>query len=391
MIGLPVPGYAPPNLPIQLGGGIPGLSNNPLQLLLALIQQNQNGQNQARQANESRYNDILKLFGDNRQRDLSSLDTFGQSLISDANRTYTDKRNNLITDLADRGLSGSTKRIAVEDATQREKDAAVNRVKDMISQERRSSDLGFTDRAAGVMERRSDPYPQNTDVGGLISQLVGAFPGALGGGSQGPQPHYYNGPGANGTAPATAPSAVDDVNSQRAAKKSSQDASASEAARQNAMTALTSAMHKGGVEGEDATRQALDYLQRNGWASQNPNTGVPTVNFGRVPQPSYDQPASSTTNTGGSGGPQYRTPLWQRDPTFASRLQQMGLHPWDTSSASASQPGAYTVQGPQTPTNTPPSGGLSPFGQLAGLFNMAGFAGQAASPYLSQLRSYVGY
>lgn len=285
MAGLPIPGYSQPGFFGQLGGG-----NQALNLLLALVQQQQGAQNEARQANESRYQDILKLFGDNRQRDLSSLDTFGQSLIDDANKTYTDKRNNLITDLAERGLSGSTKRIAVEDATQREKDATVNRIKDMISQERRQDDLGFTDRAAGVMERRSDPYPNAGNLAGLVSQLSNVAAGQGGGGPI-PQPGNLNAT-VSPTGQAVAMSPTDQVIAQRAAKKASQDASAAEQARLNAMGVLTNAMHTGGIEGEDRTRQALAMLQQNGWATQNYNQGVPTINFGRTPQPSYVPPAA---------------------------------------------------------------------------------------------------
>src|SRR3954463_11561275 len=105
---LPSPGYSNPLS--GLGGSGGGL----LQLILSLVGQAQGGFNEAKQANESRYNDILGLLGDNRKRTMDSLNGFGQSMIDDENRTSKDRRNNLIADLADRGLSGSTKRIAVE-------------------------------------------------------------------------------------------------------------------------------------------------------------------------------------------------------------------------------------------------------------------------------------
>ena len=159
----------------------------PIDLLLQLVQQQQGGFNEAKQANESRYLDILQLLGSTRGRTLDALKQFGDSLINDTNQNYDNKRHELITDLADRGLSGSTARIGVETGVQRERDAALNRIKDMLIQDRTNADLGFTDRAAGVMERREDPYPQGGDSTALIGQLAGliASGGGLNGGSLG--------------------------------------------------------------------------------------------------------------------------------------------------------------------------------------------------------------
>jgi hypothetical protein len=363
MAGLPVPGYAVRS-PYMTQG------TNPLQLLLSLVGQQQQGQNEAKQANESRYDDILNLFGLTRGRVMGNLSQLGNQEISDANKAYDDQRNNMLTDLANRGLSGSTKRIAVEDANQRERSAAVNRIQDSLLQNLSNADERFTDKATGVMERRSDPYPNTGDIGGIISQLVGAFPGALGGASQGPQPHYYFGQGP-GPAGGTPQSPTDTVNAQRAAKQASQDASANDAARQNAMTALTNAMGKGGIEGEDATRNALAYLQQNGWASQNPAQGVPQINFGRAVTPGAQARI----------GPTYNYPPQGSNPNYQQRIAAQ------TAGYSSNR---FAIEGAPSPTapQPQPAGGMSPLDQIAGLFKMAGYGAQAALPYI---RSYAGY
>lgn len=176
MAYLPVAGYGQGQKRSVAGG------NAGLQLLLALINQQQGGFDEARQANESRYADILKLFGDNRQRTLGLLDNFGKSLVDDSNRTYDDKRKELLTDLADRGLANSTARIGVETGIKRERDAALNRIKDMLVQDVTNADLGFTDRAAGVMERRDDPYPESGQQSAMIGQLINSLVAGGGGG-----------------------------------------------------------------------------------------------------------------------------------------------------------------------------------------------------------------
>lgn len=179
-MAFPVAGYGQGQKRSAVGGG-----NSGLQLLLSLINQQQGGFDEAKQANESRYQDILELFGNNRARTLGLLDNFGKSLVDDSNRTYDDKRKELLTDLADRGLSGSTARIGVETGVKRERDAALNRIKDMLVQDTTNADLGFTDRAAGVMERRDDPYPENSQSSALIGQLINALAAGGGGGGGG--------------------------------------------------------------------------------------------------------------------------------------------------------------------------------------------------------------
>lgn len=375
MAGLPVPGYGLPPLWQQQLGMNPN-SGFALQLLTQLINQNQGAQNEARQANESRYQDILKLFGDNRQRTLDSLNSLSNQQVADANKSYNDQQNNLITDLANRGLSGSTKRIAVTDATKRERDAAVNRIQDTLKQNVANADLGFTDRATGVMERRSDPYPQQQNIGALVSQLApllgGAGGGLFGGGfnGSGAQPHYQQNPGFSQTGPSTvAPTPIGNGPSNPQALAALQ----TEDARRKGMIGLFNAMNKGGLEGNDATNQALQYLQQMGFANQNPAQGTPKVGF------------AQTSNGGGYYPPQQQQAYPQQQPQqYPQQQPTAGIYtnPQRTSPYYASrQP--TTIPGPATPV-TPGSGNVNQLGQLAGMF------GSAISPYLGMFSSYLG-
>lgn len=266
MAGLPVAGY---------GRRLtPGSNNQLLQTLLTLLGQENAGYEEARQANETRYQDILEMFGANRERTMNALADFGQSLVDDTNRNYDDKRNELLTDLADRGLSGSTKRIGVEMATQRERDAAVNRIKDMLTENRTQADLGFTDRATGVMERRSDPYPEaNMNSSALLAQVAGLLAGGGGGVLGG----LTGGLGGSGNAVraatpyyhgrAATPQGTPYINDFRGMQ---QDSAEQDRTRRTDMLRLYTATRKGGVEGADAENAALQHAIVNGTGEFNP-------------------------------------------------------------------------------------------------------------------------
>jgi hypothetical protein len=315
---LPVSNYRPP----AFGNG--GSSQNAINLLLQLVGQSSAGRDEARQANESRYNDILELLGSLRGRTLDDLQNMGQQQIADTNESYDNKRKELITDLADRGLSGSTKRIAVESMTKRERDAAVNRIKDALVANRTAADERLTTNATGVMERRSDPYPDTSNIGAIVTQLAGLLGrgGSNAGGSSGrgklpgqqiPAVPGYTYDVKQGKYKPTA----ETIYANQAATRAAQNAAYDERQRRAAMGGLQTAIETGGLEGEDRVRSALAFLQANGWATQNPNT-VSTAPFSQ-PAPAYGAyaPAGVYEQPYAIGGYQ-RVPLRQRDPVFAS-------------------------------------------------------------------------
>lgn len=273
--------------------------NQLMQLIMSLIGGNGgagDGYAEAKQANESRYQDILKLFGDTRGRSLDAIDSMSGQQEADANQKYDWMRNNLLSDLADRGLSGSTRRIPIEMATKRERDAAINRILDSQREYRSNTDERFVDKAAGVMERRDDPYPKDDGSTALIGQLLGLAGGGggLGGGlesllgGRGPRSLKSRRPSVIAAPPA--PPKYGPQNSFQPY------AGADELKRRQLMIGLAQANRHDGVEGQDRIRYALDQLQNAGYAEQNPSMGVPDM----LQETAYA--ANALQGSGGGGG-----------------------------------------------------------------------------------------
>lgn len=156
-----------------------------LELLMELLRQGQAAQGDAKQANESRYNDILELLGNTRGRILGDLEGYGQSLVNDTRRDYKNLLNNQLTALAERGLSASTARVPIENANKREADSAINRITDANILRRTGADERFIDKATGVMERRTDTYPNPSTITGAAGTLGGLIRSPIPAGSTG--------------------------------------------------------------------------------------------------------------------------------------------------------------------------------------------------------------
>lgn len=275
-------------------------NNQLMQLLMSLIGGNGgagDGYAEAKQANESRYQDILKLFGDTRGRSLDAIDSMSGQQEADANHKYDVLRNNMLSDLADRGLSGSTRRIPVELGTKRERDAAINRIQDAQREYRSTTDERFVDKAAGVMERRDDPYPKDDGSTALIGQLLGLAGGGggLGGGlesllgGRGPRSLKSRRPSVIAAPPA--PPKYGPQNEYQ-----DKDNGQSELLRRRLMGGLAAANATDGVDGQDRVRYALAQLQNAGLAEQNPNMGVPNM----LQETAYA--ANALQGSGGGGG-----------------------------------------------------------------------------------------
>lgn len=125
---------------------------------------------EARQANENRYMDILQLLGITRNDVLADVNQFGQSIVNDTNQNFDRARNNALADLAARGLSGSTIRQGVEETNARERSAAQLRNQDALLSNRSAANERTAGNIAGVMERRTDTYPDSNQLANLALQ-----------------------------------------------------------------------------------------------------------------------------------------------------------------------------------------------------------------------------
>lgn len=314
---------------VRRGGGILGLIEQ-------LLGSDPDGYEEARQANETRYLDILQLDKDSRSRVMNDLLSLGDSLRNDTNRKYDNKRNDLLSDLADRGLSGSTRRIPTELAVARERGDELRRIEDMLRENRAQAEERYNDKITGVMERREDPYPENrTNIAALVTQLLGS---GLGGGGSALDDLLGSGghrsrKGQRKMTAAAQP-AVPKYGPQNGYRSAAQDAAEAERGRRAAMLALYEATSDGGLEQDDRARAALQSAIAQGYAEHNPNAGTPQVGFART----YDQPGYLPA------GPAYnysRVPLSQRDPLFAEILAKRRAR--SATARGGARPGATMV------------------------------------------------
>lgn len=140
---------------------------------------------QARQANEARYNQMIQIANQDRQRALginrSMLGIAGQTTgqrAADIRSEGVEEQANIMQRLARRGMAGSTVGATMRKGVRRGTSAKLNRLADTMQQTK----LGLLRERAGmtqgtrlgITERRTDAYPDP-------SALTGAF-GAIGSG-----------------------------------------------------------------------------------------------------------------------------------------------------------------------------------------------------------------
>jgi hypothetical protein len=84
-----------------------------------------------------------------------------------------------MAELAERGMSGSTQRGGISSNIAQNRNSEINRIRDQINQQVMGADERFTDKATGVMERRTDSYPDLSWLTGAAGQMGGLPQNAL--------------------------------------------------------------------------------------------------------------------------------------------------------------------------------------------------------------------
>lgn len=144
------------------GSGLPGAPMASDQLgqitggLSSLVQGYNQAYQQARSANEARYNQMLQLAGQ----------TTNQR-AADIRSSYGQQQAGAMQQLARTGMANTTVAPTMRMGFQREQQASLNRLADQMQQTR-----------LGIMERRTDAYP---DQAGLMQAIQG-IGGGIGGG-----------------------------------------------------------------------------------------------------------------------------------------------------------------------------------------------------------------
>ena len=260
-----MPAYQQPRFYKAAGG--------PLGLLRNLFNQSNQAYEDARAANNERYNTILQRDIDTRNRLLDYLKTYGDSMVSDTNRDWNNNLQNSLSSLSNAGLLGSTVRSSVEARNERERQDALRRVKDNLLQNAMATDERASNRLSDFQERVTDTYPNNANTNAMAAQILQlmAGNGELSGGNN----RVLTG----GT---TAPGAVRGTMQPAYARPSLQQLRQADSASQagqynrNAMAALFAASHPYAGTPQDAINQQLYQGILNGTATWNPSTRIST-------------------------------------------------------------------------------------------------------------------
>jgi len=149
----------------------------------SVMDQYQAAVNKANQANETRYQDILRGYDDLAARTRADLAAAGQSTMADINRTYSGTSSNMYQQLVNRGLANSSIPATMQMGIDRSRAESVARANELAANSRVNADMSITQGKLGVMERRTDAGPDPNQIMELYRRLgaSGQFaPGAGG-------------------------------------------------------------------------------------------------------------------------------------------------------------------------------------------------------------------
>jgi hypothetical protein len=113
----------------------------------------------ARAANESRYQDILGQSEAAYTRNMGYLDKYGQQQSADINQRYSDLGASAVQDLTSRGLGNTTVTATTATGIANQASAEQRRLAEDVAQQKLAADTSLTQAKLGVMERKTDAYP----------------------------------------------------------------------------------------------------------------------------------------------------------------------------------------------------------------------------------------
>lgn len=134
---------------------------------------------EARGANEARYQDILGQYGGLYGRTMGSLAQRSEQGLADIGTQFQGARSRVGQNLTSSGLYGTSIKSAMDIGLAGEESAARNRFQDTQLREQRTADIGLTQGRLGFMERRTDEYPNQGALMQLAQMLGQAGSGGL--------------------------------------------------------------------------------------------------------------------------------------------------------------------------------------------------------------------
>jgi hypothetical protein len=168
------------------GGGYTGGGGNN-ELIAALLADYQRANQEGRQANETRYNDLINYLNMRLDRGLANLQGSGDQALADVDRDYARMSADIDQDMISRGLRNSTVRQNVQRGAQDDRQANRRRIQEDVRKERLQTDAVLSGDVLSAMERRTDDYPSSSELIALALQLGqgGYYPMYGGGGGGG--------------------------------------------------------------------------------------------------------------------------------------------------------------------------------------------------------------
>jgi hypothetical protein len=135
-----------------------------------LFQGFQQAYNDARSANEQRYGQLTSGFTQRHNLVRGQIDSLGANEMEDLRKLYDGYAASATQSAISRGLYNSTVLDSLQGGVQRQRDDAVRRLQNDIDLRRANLDAQLSADTLGVIERRTDAYPDY----GLMAQLAQA-------------------------------------------------------------------------------------------------------------------------------------------------------------------------------------------------------------------------
>lgn len=175
MAGMNTPLYGQSSWGAAAGAGAGGgIGTSPQDL----ISQYQTAYDQAKSANETRYNEILGGYRSRRDRALADLQGSGDQERKDIAQRVSNFAGKLNQSNVDRGLAGTSAMGATGVAATKMQNDEEGRLNERLRQQRIGLDTGLDQDTLQFMERRNDTYPDFE----MLSRLSQGMGGASGGG-----------------------------------------------------------------------------------------------------------------------------------------------------------------------------------------------------------------
>lgn len=161
---------------VGTGGGGGGGYPDPATLLQQMNRQYQNSYNEAKAANEQRYNQGMQGWDTLTRQTMRANRNIGNARAGELNRQFDALRGGAQQGLVDRGMAGSTIAPSVNAGIERQRGYALNDLNDQNAARRVGLMAQMGQGKLGFLERRQDSYPDMGQFAQLAMAMGAAGP-----------------------------------------------------------------------------------------------------------------------------------------------------------------------------------------------------------------------